>query len=124
MRGSVRDDGYVIVKLNNNGVRAIKYMHRLVAEAYVIKEDASYVVNHKDCNRSNNKASNLEWVSQQYNVEYSISKVFKVVNPEGKVFEGFNLDKFCRDNELNSSHMHQVVLGKKKYYKGWTAYVS
>ena len=31
------------------------------------------VINHKNCNRADNRASNLEWVTTKENVEYSMN---------------------------------------------------
>jgi hypothetical protein len=47
-----------------------QYVHRLVAEAFCQKPDGCNVVNHKDRIRSNNNASNLEWVTQRENVAH------------------------------------------------------
>lgn len=65
--------GYKLVSLSKNGKRKNEYVHRLVAEYFLDKKDGANVVNHKDCNPSNNKASNLEWCSQQENIDYSVS---------------------------------------------------
>ena len=42
-------------------------VHRLVAEAFLPKEEGRDFVNHKDRNRLNNHYSNLEWVSMAEN---------------------------------------------------------
>ena len=44
------------------------YLHQLVAETYLARPSGQAVVNHKDRNKSNNSVSNLEYVSQGYNV--------------------------------------------------------
>lgn len=38
--------------------------HRLIAETFVPNSNNYLFVNHKDGDRSNNKAENLEWVSE------------------------------------------------------------
>lgn len=47
-------------------------LHRIVAETFCVKPDSDepLEVNHIDEDKTNNKASNLEWVSHLYNVRY------------------------------------------------------
>lgn len=42
-------------------------VHRLVAFAFKGKPKRGHEVNHINCNRQDNKESNLEWVSRSYN---------------------------------------------------------
>jgi hypothetical protein len=51
----------------------------------------------------------------------SIVKPFYVVSPEGKVFEGVNLAKFCKENNLDNTHTGRVISGQQLHHKGWTA---
>jgi hypothetical protein len=44
------------------------YIHRLVAEAFCEGFDKKKIVNHKDGNRFNNRADNLEWLTQSENI--------------------------------------------------------
>ncbi len=64
-----------VAYLKPDGKYANKYVHRLVAEAWVINDDPSDYkeVNHKDGNRFNNAAENLEWVNRQLNVDHAIA---------------------------------------------------
>ena len=71
INGTSNGNGYLALNLNKGGVRTRRYIHRLVAEAFVNKPEDCDTVNHKDHNRSNNSAENLEWCSQRENVKYS-----------------------------------------------------
>jgi hypothetical protein len=48
------------------------------------------------------------------------SKYFRLVSPDGMIFEGKNLREFCITNGLNPGNMSAVCTGKAKQCKGWT----
>ncbi len=52
-------------------------IHRLVAEVFCPNPYDKPNVNHKDGNRLNNRADNLEWVTQQENVQHAIEMGFR-----------------------------------------------
>jgi hypothetical protein len=61
--------GYTYVTLStSNKKKCNKYIHILVANAYIDNPDDKKYVNHKDKDRSNNKLSNLEWVTARENM--------------------------------------------------------
>ena len=49
------------------------FVHRLVAERYVPNPDGKDQINHKDGNKLNNNADNLEWVTNQENRDHAMS---------------------------------------------------
>ena len=62
--------GYLLVRLYINGRQVHKYIHRLVAEAFISNPDNLPQVNHKDENKTNNCVDNLEWCTAEYNNNY------------------------------------------------------
>jgi hypothetical protein len=44
---------------------------------------------------------------------------FRFISPNGEIFEGYGLGKFCTDKELNVGAMSSVNRGMKRSHKGW-----
>ena len=63
--------GYQVVSLYKNKKRTMKYVHRLVAKAFITNPNNYPMINHKDENKLNNVVSNLEWCTASYNMEYN-----------------------------------------------------
>lgn len=68
----VNSCGYVQINLGigDDGKQYVPLIHRLVAENFVLNNNNYTVVNHKDENKQNNSADNLEWCTDLYNVNY------------------------------------------------------
>lgn len=64
-------NGYYAVNLCADGDTKRFMVHRLVATAFVSGWFDGAEVNHKDFNRANNCADNLEWVTHVENIKYS-----------------------------------------------------
>lgn len=63
--------GYFRVMLSNWGKKEHSCLiHRLVAEAFIPNPDGLPEVNHKDENKANNRADNLEWCTHRANSRY------------------------------------------------------
>ena len=61
---------YLRVSLYKDGKRKKMLVHRLVAETFIPNPNHLATVNHKDENKHNNSAGNLEWMSVADNNNY------------------------------------------------------
>lgn len=71
MKQTVNACGYLTIDLRKDKKRATGIIHRLVAMAFLANETNLPIVNHIDSDRKNNCANNLEWCTQQHNVQHS-----------------------------------------------------
>lgn len=90
--------GYCKVKLSIDGRKIGKWVHRLVATAFVPNPNENQQVNHKDENPSNNCADNLEWCTAKYNANYGGHNARVSASNKGRV-----ISKECRE-KLSAAH--------------------
>ena len=75
--------GYHIVRLSRPGSRGMARVHRLVALAHLPVGHTTETVNHKDGNKANNAASNLEWATRRENTLHAIANDLGDYAPPG-----------------------------------------
>lgn len=63
--------GYLRVSISGK----LRFVHRLVAEKYVPNPENKPQVNHKDGNKLNNSADNLEWVTNMENRQHAVNNL-------------------------------------------------
>lgn len=75
LKPSLINSGYGVVTLYNQNKRQKFQVHRLVASAFIPNLQNLPCVNHKDENKLNNCAENLEWCTYSYNNNYGTAKI-------------------------------------------------
>ena len=63
-------NGYLYVQLRRNGKQYKRYVHRLVATAFLPNPNGLKEINHINENKADNRAVNLEWCTHAENCEY------------------------------------------------------
>lgn len=69
----------------------------------------------------NYEPDNVRWDTQANNTIEAQARHYVFVH-DGKEIEIYNLNQYCKDNNLNSSHMSKVWHGKLPAHKGYTRY--
>lgn len=65
-------EGYLQVTLYKNSKPFTVTIHRIVAQNFIPNLNNLRCINHKDCNKKNNKVDNLEWCSYSQNSIHAI----------------------------------------------------
>lgn len=119
----VNTNGYIRVRLYNKDGKPNKYyVHRLVAEAFILNPNNYPIVNHKDENKSNNYYENLEWCTYLYNLTYNnmhITRGIKQRNVQQHYVSEETKQKIIESNRtriVTEEQKRKTSESLKKYY--------
>ena len=119
LKPSIDKDGYKRVCLCRKKEEKFKPIHRLVAEAFIENPKNLPQINHIDEDKQTNNVNNLEWVTQQRNIEHSHAKFYVIENIEtGEKITIYNLKKWCRENKFHESALLGTLTGKRNHSGG------
>ena len=97
---------YLSVDLSIDGEKKQRYVHVLVAQAFIPNPDNKPEVNHDDGNKFNCYAGNLYWATRAENMRHAIRTGLQV-NPQGEEHHNAKLKNadavYIRDNPDNLS---------------------
>ena len=125
-------DGYPRLTLTKNGLIHTHHVHRIVAKAFCRNPfpDKYNQVNHKDENKLNNRADNLEWCDNMYNHAYGTCgkragektsiKVKATVIKTGEVEHYASINEASRQLHVRNCHISNAINGKRKSAYGRT----
>lgn len=129
LKPSVNKAGYEGVHLYESGKRYGEFVHRLVARTFIGKSNLP--VNHKNLNKRDNRANNLEYVTHQENYDHArangVMKMPPITGParrkltKRQVFSilgsKFGCDILGRKYKIQPSTIVKIRAGKA--YKDW-----
>lgn len=123
--------GYVSACIHINGERKQTTIHRLVADAFLEREEGKDEVNHINGIKTDNRYFNLEWVSRSENVNHSyyelgnnvkplIAEPINGIGPSLLFRSGMEAEK----NGFHSSHIYACLRGEYSQHRGykWSYY--
>ena len=71
LRPGKNPKGNLIVSLYKDGLKCTRIVQRLVADAFCDGYHEGLQINHKDGNKNNNTANNLEWCDGSSNIQHA-----------------------------------------------------
>lgn len=117
----INNCGYNQVMFCDNNNRKLYLVHRLVAEAFIPNPNHLEFVNHKDGNKQNNCANNLEWVTKSENERHAFANGLKTTG-NGYPIYSEEEKKYIREHKMESStkiakHLNRSETGVKNYLR-------
>jgi len=118
---------YLHVTLSDKCRQSHRAIHRLVAEAFIPNPDRKEQINHIDCDPTNNRVENLEWVTPKENVEWMIvcgrqrittEKPVVAINPETNETLYFKSTKEAERCGHTRSAIWRAITGEYKTHHG------
>ena len=121
-------DGYLQVTLCKDRKKKTFFIHRLVAEAFILNPENLPFVNHKDEDKTNNSVDNLEYCTHEYNINYgthneriakALSKPVLQLSLSGDLIREWPSTMECGRNGFAQSAVARCCRGEKPQYKGF-----
>jgi hypothetical protein len=121
LKPNVTGAGYQAVHYKIEGRRHIAYVHRLVMEAFLGLNPDRKEVNHIDGDKSNNKLSNLEWVTHSENHRHAASAGLSAtvaLDPDAvraikaKLHLGSTMVQIAKDHGVSVSAISHIKHGR------------
>ena len=115
LKPAVTKNGYLNVIFCINQKKEHKFVHRLVAEAFIPNINNYRTVNHKDEDKLNNCVENLEWLSVEDNNRYYNSKMLtkeKVVQIPSLIDQGYTQLEIAKYFNVSRRAIQSILRGE------------
>ena len=130
VKSHINVNGYCRISLTPDGKksndRQNKYVHRLVAEAFIPNPKNLPYVNHINANKQDNRVENLEWCTSSENmihdskVRKTGTRVYAFDAKTGKFYKSFDSIKAAgREIGVDSTTITKVISGDRKLAGGY-----
>lgn len=106
-------NGYKIVTLNKKSKEKNKYIHRLVAEAFLENPHNYKYINHKDENKFNNCVENLEFCTAQYNCTYNNAHVKRGLRFRNNLINSKKIYQLDEENNIIKEYPSAAEAGRQ-----------
>lgn len=135
---TINNNGYNLIMLYNSKGHKNCLVHRLVAEAFLPNPEGLEQVNHKNGIKTDNKVTNLEWISRSDNMKHSFKVLGQKPTWKGKFGKDFSRAKIVlqiedgkviakfygiceaqRQTGIDFRKISACCLGKRRYADGY-----
>ena len=114
--------GYKHISLRKNGFTYTKFIHKLVAEAFIPNLENKPEIDHKNTDRTDNRVENLRWTDRKGNMNnpITVEKLKnRIISEETKKKMSYAKQHLSYEAKKNMSlaHIGQISARRKKVYQ-------
>lgn len=119
--------GYLAIDSKEQNAKRTLYLHRLVAEAFLVKPTDANEVNHIDGDKQNNNLANLEWTTHSANLQHAYKEGLhksRSLTPEqvqqarARVTQGYSLQQVAAEFGVSRSAISHLKQGRSWAWLG------
>ena len=129
LKQNIIKSGYCVVSITNKKRKTMP-IHRLVAQTFITNPNNLPQVNHKDGNKQNNRVDNLEWCTNEYNMQHAKQngllekrklkiKVKQYDLNDKMIKQWLSAKDVWEELKINNSHITECCKGKRKTAGGY-----
>jgi len=115
-RGTLTQRGYMEVSRYEDAKSFTMLVHRIIADIFLAPTEFTTEVNHKDKNKQNNHASNLEWTDRIGNMTHASGRAVEGLDANGDViFAADSINSAARALHCTSSNIRSAIKAHRAY---------
>lgn len=118
----INRSGYYTVNLNKHSITKCKFVHRLIAEAFIPNPENKPFIDHINTVRTDNRIENIKWATAKENSNNELTKKRVNISTHTKEVTRKKLDTLKKNGRYNAPHGVDQYTLDGKYIASYESY--